>query len=392
MNPLDVVAVVVLVLAVLLGWRSGALPQIGGLTGAALGAIVGIFLLPLATPVLADIPATLRAVLVLAGLLAFVGLGEGLGGRLGHRASSALGDGFLGALDRVGGAFVGAAQAVLIVWLLGGVIVSGPFAKLAQMAQTSVAIRGVASAFPPPTEVVIELGNLLDTTGLPDVFIGLEPLPAEGVDLPSDATARAIGEAAARSVLRVVADACTTRASGTAFVVARNHLVTNAHVVVGSSHVLVQTSARSYDAIPVFVDLELDIAVLYVKGLDAPVLRFAAQEPARSTPGATFGYPNGGNAVVEPAVVAARYDAVGRDVLGTSRVTRRILELRATIEPGDSGGPLLLEDGSVGGVVFAESKLDPTVGYALSPQPVVDAIAGWLAATRAVATGPCIDR
>jgi S1-C subfamily serine protease len=389
-NPLDAIALTILVLAVLLGWRSGALPQLAGLAGAAAGAVAGIVLLPAIGPAIENLPGTLRVILILAGLLAFVGAGEALGATLGHRASSALGDGLLGALDRIAGAFVGAGQAVLIVWLLGGVIAGGPFATLAQLAQTSVAIRGVASAFPPPTEIVVQLGNLLDDSGLPDVFLGLEPLPAEGVDLPTDAAARAIGEAASRSVLRVVADACSTRASGTAFVVSVDHLVTNAHVVVGASHVLVQTSQRSYEAVPVFVDLELDVALLYVKGLGAPVLHFTDSEPVRGVPGATFGYPGGGGAVVEPAVVSARYDAVGTDVLGTSKVDRRILQLRATIRPGDSGGPFLLADGSVGGVVFAESKADPTVGYALSPQPVVDAIAGWLAATREVGTGPCI--
>ena len=392
MNPIDAVALAVLVLAVLLGWRSGALPQIGGLAGAAFGAVAGVLLLPLATPVLESLPPTLRAVLVLASLLAFVGIGEGLGGRLGHRASAALGTGILGALDRVAGAFVGAGQAVLIVWLLGGVIVAGPFPKLAQLAQTSGAIRGVATAFPPPTEIVLELGHLLDSSGLPDVFVGLEPLPAPDIALPSDAEARAIGQAAARSILRVLADACTTRSAGTGFVVSGSHVLTNAHVVVGSSHIVVQTSQRSYDAVPVFVDLELDVAVLWVKGLDAPALRFTTTEPERGAAGATFGYPGGGNAVVAPAIVAARYDATGRDILGTRRVTRRVLELRATVDPGDSGGPLLLADGTVGGLVFAESMLDPTVGYALSPLPVFDEISGYFLATTQVATGPCIAR
>jgi S1-C subfamily serine protease len=191
-------------------------------------------------------------------------------------------------------------------------------------------------------------------------------------------------------VLRVVADGCQLRSSGTSFVVAPGYLVTNAHVVAGATGIIVQTSKASFDATPVLVDLELDIAVLHVSGLTAPTLHFSGSEPSRGAIGATFGYPGGGNAAVEPATVSSTYLATGLDVTGRARVTRRIIELRARVEPGDSGGPLLLEDGTVGGVVFAESRVDPTVGYALSPGEVVDRITPALASRAAVSTGPCI--
>jgi S1-C subfamily serine protease len=88
--------------------------------------------------------------------------------------------------------------------------------------------------------------------------------------------------------------------------------------------------------------------------------------------------------------VTSTYDADGLDITGTERVTRRIIELRATVEPGDSGGPLLLVDGTVGGVVFAESRSDPAVGYALSPTTVAVAIGPSVGLTRPVDTGPCL--
>jgi len=389
-NLIDLIAVALVVIAVILGVRSGALPQLAGLSGAAIGAVIGFVVLPAATPILDALPPTIRAVVVLSVLLGLVGLGEGLGATAGRAASHALGAGLLGAVDRVGGAVVGTGQAVLIIWLTGGVLATGPFPALTRDAQTSTAVRVLDSLLPPPTEIVVQLGHLLDDSGLPDVFIGLEQLPAPNIDLPTDAVARAIGARAAGSVLRVVADGCSLRSSGTGFVVAPGYLVTNAHVVAGANGIIVQTSDQSYDATPVLVDLEFDIAVLRASKLEAPALHFTSEEPKRGTIAATFGYPGGGNAVVEPATVAATYFATGLDVTGTARVTRRILELRARVEPGDSGGPLLLVDGSVGGVVFAESRVDPTVGYALSPLEVQDKIAAALARTAAVSTGPCI--
>jgi S1-C subfamily serine protease len=370
-NPVDLLAIVLVVLAVILGVRSGALPQILGLAGAAIAALTGLAVLPSVTPLLDSLPAAIRAIVVLSVLLGLIGLGEALGASMGRQASKALGSGLLGTLA-------------------GGVIASGPFPSLGQLAQRSTALRIVDGFLPPPTEIVLELGRILDDSGLPNVFIGLEQLPAPDIDLPSNALASAIGERAAPSVLRVVADGCELRASGSSFVIAPEYLVTNAHVVVGASSILVQTSGGSFSATPVLVDLELDVALLFADGVNAPSLRFATEEPRRGALGATVGFPGGGRETVEPATVAATYFATGLDVTREERVTRRILELRARVEPGSSGGPFVLEDGSVGGVVFAESRVDPAVGYALSPLEVLERVAPAIGRSQAVSTGSCV--
>lgn len=390
MNPLDLIAVVLIVLAILLGIRSGALPQLLGLAGAAIAALAGLAVLPSVTPILDGLSAPIRAVVVLSVLMGLIGLGETLGAMLGRQASKALGNGLFGALERVAGGMVGAAQAILILWLAGGVIAAGPFPTLAQVAQRSVALRVVDAFLPPPTEIVIELGQLLDDTGLPNVFIGLEQLPAPDIDLPSDALASQIGQRAAPSVLRVVADGCGQRASGSSFVIAPEYLVTNAHVIVGADSVQVQTSSTSFRAIPVLLDLKLDVALLWADNLLAQPLRLATEEPGRGDLGATVGYPGGGGETVKPATVSATYFATGLDVTREERVQRRIIELRARVVPGDSGGPFVLQDGTVGGVVFAESRVDPTVGYALSALEVLDRVQPAVGRQQGVASGPCV--
>ena len=390
MNPLDLIAIVLIVLATLLGIRSGALPQLLGLAGAAVAALAGLAVLPTVTPILDALSTPVRAIVVLSVLIGLVGVGETLGAMLGRQASKALGNGLFGALERVAGGMVGAAQAILILWLAGGVIAAGPFPNLAQVAQRSVALRVVDAFLPPPTEIVIELGQLLDDSGLPNVFIGLEQLPAPDIDLPSDALASQIGQRAAPSVLRVVADGCGQRASGSSFVIAPEYLVTNAHVIVGADSVQVQTSSSTFRAVPVFLDLKLDVALLWADNLLAQPLRVATDEPARGDLGATVGYPGGGDETVKPATVSATYDATGLDVTREERVTRRIVELRARVVPGDSGGPFVLRDGTVGGVVFAESRVDPTVGYALSALEVLERVQPAVGRQQGVASGPCV--
>ncbi len=392
MNPLDVVAIVLVVLAVLLGFRSGALPQVGGLLGAVGGGALAVLSLPLLVEPLNSVPAGIRPYVVLTGLLLAVGIGESIGSRIGRLIARALGNGVLGAADRIAGGFTGAAQALLIIWLAGGLLAIGPIPRLTEAAQTSTAIRTLNAALPPPIEIAAELGTLLDGSGLPEVFVGLEPLPLAPVDPPTDATARAIAALAQASTVRVSAATCGFESSGSGVVFFQRYVVTNAHVVAGSAEhgVRITDTGGQVDAGVVLFDPALDVAVLYAPDLRAVALRFAASDPARGTVGAALGYPGGGSLTIVPAAVTGSYAATGRDIYDKATVRRQILELRAQIERGDSGGPFVLKDGTIGGLVFAEARTDPDVGYALSPSAVATRVGPAVGRTASVATGACV--
>lgn len=385
-------AIVLVVLAVLLGFRSGALPQVGGLLGAIGGGAIVVLSLPLLVEPLDNVPTGLRPYAVLTGLLLAVGVGESLGSTMGRMVARTLRGGVLGAADRVAGGFTGAAQALLIVWLAGGLLAIGPVPRLTEAAQTSTAIRTLNAALPPPDAIATELGSLLDASGLPEVFVGLEPRPRPAVDPPTDATARAIAELAEASTVRISAATCGFESSGSGVVVATGYVVTNAHVVAGarSRSVRVTGIAGQVDASVVLFDPGLDVAVLLAPDLQAVPLRFAADDPTRGAVGAALGYPSGGSLTVLPAAVTGAYAATGRDIYDEATVTRRVLELRAQIDRGDSGGPFVLRDGTIGGLIFAEARTDPDVGYALSPTAVATRIAPALGRTGTVDTGECL--
>jgi S1-C subfamily serine protease len=296
----------------------------------------------------------------------------------------------MSSVDRGIGGLLGAAQAILIIWLVGGLLAAGPFPTLAREALHSTSVQAIATVLPPPTEVVDEVASALDDSGLPDVFVGLEPIPLPTVDLPTEAMSRSIARAAAAGTARIVARACSSQVTGTGVLVAREYLVTNAHVVAGASTIRASLGGDVLDATPVLFDPVLDVAVLHVPRLDGRLLRFAASDPARGARGVALGFAGGSTMVVLPAAVSGAYPATGRDIYGDARITRDILELRAAIEPGDSGGPLILEDGTVGGLVFAESKTDDTIGYALTPTIVATRIAPAIGRTAAVDTGECL--
>jgi len=390
-NLIDVGIVVLLFFGLIAGWRSGFFPQLLGLVGAAAGGLLVILGLPFAHGFLDSLEPAIRAVGVLVALLIAIGLGEAIGSSIGASIGRRLGDGVLGGLDRIAGALAGLAQGVLVVWLVGGLLAAGPVPQMAAQAQRSLVIRTITAVLPPPTSYVDQLATLLDATGLPEVFIGLEPFPAAPVDRPTASQAELIARVAAASTMVVRATACGRVSTGTGFIVGRGgYLVTNAHVVAGSTAVLVAFDGHNaLDADVVLFDPKLDVAVLHAPGVKAPPLAFATKDPSRGAVGAALGHPGGAPLRVIPAAVSDSYFAEGRDLYGTGRVTRRIVELRAEIERGDSGGPLILADGSVGGVVYAEALSDPSVGYALAPVAVSDRVGPAIGTTSRVSTGAC---
>ena len=85
MNPLDLVAIILVVLAVVLGFSSGALPQVGGLLGAVAGGALAVLAITRLVEPLDAIP-HVRPYAVLAVLLMAVGIGKSVGSAIGRTA------------------------------------------------------------------------------------------------------------------------------------------------------------------------------------------------------------------------------------------------------------------------------------------------------------------
>jgi S1-C subfamily serine protease len=390
LNPFDLAAIAILVFAVIAGIRTGALPQVGGITGAVASLLLLFQLAPWILDVTSSLEPIVRALVVLGAVLGGVVAGEAVGSTVGRAIAEGLGNGVISGLDRAAGGILGAGQAILIVWLAGGLLAASGFPTLGREAANSTAVRLTDRFLPPPTKVVGDIAGVIDESGLPDVFVGLEPVPLEPVDPPTDPQAARIARAAGGSTARVSTRACDAQVTGTAAVVADGYLVSNAHVVAGASTIRVELPSGTSDASVVLFDPELDVALLHAPDVHEPALRFAASDPRRGALGAALGYAGGGPLVVLPAAVTGGYRAQGRDIYDKGLVTRDILELRAGVEPGDSGGPLILEDGTIGGLVFAESRTDDSVGYALTPTSVSVRIAPAIGRTGPVDLGACL--
>ena len=221
------------------------------------------------------------------------------------------------------------------------------------------------------------------------MFAALAPASARPVPLPSGSQLAGAVAAAKGSTVKVAGYGCGVIQEGSGFVAAPGLVVTNAHVVAGIAQPLVQVDSSIEAATVVLFDPSFDIAVLRVPGLHAPVLTLNPTTVDRGAQAAVLGYPDGGPFSVDAAGVMARFEAQGRDIYGDALTVRNVYEIDARVRPGNSGGPLVLPDGHVAGVVFSRSTVDANVGYALTSPDVLVRVARAEAATHPVGTGRC---
>ena len=139
----------------------------------------------------------------------------------------------------------------------------------------------------------------------------------------------------------------------------------------------------------VLFDPSFDLAVLRVDGLTAPVLPLDPATVDRGAQAAVLGYPGGGPFTADAAGAMALFEAQGRDIYGRGLTVRNVYEIDAQVRPGNSGGPLVLPDGQVVGVVFSRSTVDDSVGYALTSPDVLSRVAQAVPVMTAVGTGQC---
>ncbi len=391
-NVLDAVVVLLVVLALLRGWRQGAVVQLAAFGGLVLGLFAGLWAAPGIAGVFVTGPGPEAAFLTLGTLLVAMAVGQGAGVAVGVRLHRAVHTAGVGGVDRAVGAAVGGALFLLVVWLLAGVLAQGPIPALAQQIRGSAVVRTLGAALPAHPAVVGRIAALLDEHGFPQVFAGL----GRGISVPpvspaADEAVRTAAAAGQPSTVQVRASGCGAAVGfGSGFVTRSGFVVTNAHVVAGFGRLRVRDAEGEHDAVPIHFDPVLDIAVLAAPDVTAPPIGWTDRAATRGTEGATLGFPGGqSEMVVRPATVQGRVDAIGRDIYGQGTAAREILALAAPVQQGDSGGPFVTDDGSVGGVVFAGEPGEGGTGYALSAEQVRPDIDRAITAQQQADVGAC---
>jgi S1-C subfamily serine protease len=356
LNVLDVFIAVFVVAVILRGARTGFLAGVFSLVGVVVGVSAGSRIAPSLMP--EDGNPIYSAGITLGSILAFAVLGEviarTIGGSIRDRLSSPTSE----TLDGFGGAVLGFALSLVLVWAVGVfALQSPPLAGLYPALRDSRILQALDERMPSGllTQAVAELEPLPQIRG-PEPEVAA---PEGGIVGDPD-----VQEASART-LRVTSRACGYGIEGSGWVAGRDLVVTNAHVVAGqtATHVEVGPTGRRLPAKVVVFDEMNDIAVLRVNGLGLTPLHLAAPKPGKDA--AVIGFPENGPLDIEPARTGPTQRVISGDAYDNGPVERVVTSFRVFVRPGNSGGPAVNEYGRVVSTIFASRTGSDNSGYGI---------------------------
>jgi len=204
-------------------------------------------------------------------------------------------------------------------------------------------------------------------TGTPEISSEKSKDAAPGSDMPVDAIAKQSDPA----IVRVEGNI----AQGTGFFVTDTGVIaTNRHVVEGQLNLVVIThGSHRLPAKVVYVDSDVDLALLKVDGANFPHLTLAGRDAVeRGESVVAIGDPGGG---MPDTITHGIVSGVGASREAGSGTW---IQTDASINPGNSGGPLLDGQGrvvglnAVGIVQTAGGERVVGINYALSAQNLID--------------------
>ncbi len=390
---LDLALVVVAVAFAVSGYRQGFIVGLLSFVGFVGGAVLGAQFGPVISRAIVG-GQTQQDVVAVILLVSGAIIGQFIASSVGAALRQTMTSPSSTALDAVGGSAVSVLSMLLIAWAIGSVLTASPFSPVVNQVNHSVVLGTMDKVMPPPAKTMFsEFRRLLASGPFPQVFSGIGAAQLFTVSAPDPAVLNSPGYLAARSrVVKVQGTAlsCDRSIEGSGFVYAPQHVLTNAHVVAGVTQgpTVTMPDGTSYHARVVLYDPQVDIAVLYVPGLTATPLRFDGQAGAGAD-AVVAGYPLNHPFTAVAARIGGIQRAVGPDIYQTGQVDRQIYEIRAQVEPGNSGGPLLSPSGTVYGVVFAAAVGEQGTGFALTSAEVASDASHGAAQTIPASTQGC---
>ena len=394
MNILDIVIVLAAIAYGIGGFRNGAVVGLFSMVGFFGGAIIGAQLAEPLGSRLADgraqIPIAIICVLFVAMIGQLVGVWVA-----GHVRTHIVRDGGQ-RIDAGIGSALGVLSVLLVAWMVAVPLASSPYPSLSSAAVNSRIVRGVNDVMPQDVRSLYSsMRTFLNQSGFPPVFGDLPNTRIIKV-APPDATLSPAVEArvqqARKSVFKIYGEApsCNRGIEGSGFVYAPHRIITNAHVVAGTTQVRVAISdTETVPATVIVYDPRRDVAVLAVPDLNAPALQFAPKPASTGDPAVVLGYPQDGPFDVRSARVRSQDTVSGKDIYGNGNVRREIYAIYAVVRSGNSGGPLIATDGTVFGVVFATALDSSNTGYALTDSEIAPDVAKARTASGSASTGSC---
>lgn len=391
MNLVDIVIVLVVIGGAFWGSQKRLVAQVSIL----LGVVVGLFGASVVYDRLAFLGQNSASRGIVLGLLTLaigflccdiiLSVGRRLQQRFGWRSEE------LGKKERIASGGVAALSALFVIWLVFGIFANALPTDVQKQIKAAEIYKSLQGSLPIP-EVMRRAATILDPFGSPEVFVGDEP--SFDTSVAVSATFENLDSAvaaAAPAVFKVNAWGCGSASAGSGFLTgSKRTIITNAHVVAGADRISVQDTKGSYTAQPIWFDPELDIAVLAVAAnVAADPLGLETSAVPNGTVLSILGYPAGGDFIADDVIIVETLNAEGYDIYTSGKVLRNIYALRATVVPGNSGGPVITAAGKVAGVVIGHSTIQNRTGYAITANQIEGSVSAALSRNQVVSTGSC---
>lgn len=370
------------VLVVARGARTGFLAGVFSLAGVVVGVSVGSRLAPLLVPENESL--VFRAGVTLVSILAFAVLGDVLARAVGRSIRSRLRGSASTTLDSLGGAALGLALSLTLVWVVGLFVLQTPtFVGLHPSMDRSQILRTLNERM--PSQFFTEAVSRLDP--LPQIRAPRANVEDPDEDIVQDPEVVAAGS----KTVRVTGIACGYGVEGSGWVAAPDLIVTNAHVVAGETATRVQPGGTGLakPAEVFFFDPKNDIAILRVEGLGVSPLAPATPEPGE--PVAVLGFPENGPLNVRAGRTGETRRVISTDAYNNGPVERTVTSFRVYVRPGNSGGPAINGDGRVVSTIFASRSDSSNSGYGVPAQLTQQSLELAAQRTNPVGTGKCIN-
>ena len=393
MNPLyfDLILVAFAIFILVSGWRRGLFVSAFSLLGLILGAWLGRSMIDFVNGASTSTSLTQTA-LSAATLFIGIGVGSAAGGFIGKRIRNLFSWSPIRLLDNFSGALLSFVAWAIVFWLLATTLLAGPVSTITNVVSQSKVLNALEQYMPTVVRDGVESVRIyVSDSGLPEGLANVLLAPAVEPPDPTLVESPAV-IASLDSVVKVegTAPECSTRLTGSGFVVGPDLIITNAHVVAGIDNptVRVKGKGKAFEGTVVYFDPARDVAVIRTKDFPSVALRIS--EPlSRGDDAVVAGFPGGGPLTLIPARVRSVSNSNGTDIYGKEPVTREIYSVSADIKQGDSGAPMFATDGTVAGLVFASSATDAQTGYALTAKEFMVGVEIASTATQAVDTGEC---
>lgn len=192
-------------------------------------------------------------------------------------------------------------------------------------------------------------------------------------------------DATGSGVYRIETTRCgrSTPSSGSGFRVGEDLVATVAHVLQDVRTISVRTPEGVVRGEVVGFDAEREVALVRaVKPITGHVFEFGTESPEVTSEVAGLGYPLG----LQMAPAMGHVTGLDRRIEWDDRSMTGLIQTDALIHPGDSGGPLIDEHGTVAGLVEAQrmqvtrwgdSVAAPGIAFAVPAGVAVDLIEAW---------------